>query len=117
MLVDPKRIAPHEARWHNRGTVSSTARRIMRWTGKTLLWFVVALLVLAVSGAIYQAIATERAGRAYPPPGEMVDVASHSLHIDCVGQGNPTVVLDAGTGEMSADWVWVQWEVSDATRV
>jgi len=78
---------------------------------------VVALLVLAVSGAIYQAIATERAGRAYPPPGEMVDVGSHSLHIDCVGQGNPTVVLDAGTGEMSADWVWVQWEVSDATRV
>ena len=68
----------------------------MRWTGRALLWLVVALLVLAVIGAIYQAIATERA---YPPPGEMVDVGGYSLHINCVGQGSPTVVLDSGLGE------------------
>src|SRR5215212_3361531 len=117
MLVNPKRMALHRARWHYRGTVSSTARRIPRWTGKTLLWLAVALLVLAASGTIYQAIATERAEQAYPPPGEMVGVRGYSLHIDCVGQGNPTVVLDAGSGEMSADWVWVQREVSHTTRV
>jgi pimeloyl-ACP methyl ester carboxylesterase len=34
-----------------------------------------------------------------------------------VGQGSPTVVLDGGSGEMSAQWVWVQREVSDTTRV
>jgi pimeloyl-ACP methyl ester carboxylesterase len=89
----------------------------MRWIGRALLWLVVALLALAVVGAIYQAIATERAERAYPPPGEMVDVGGHRLHIHCVGQGSPTVVLDAGTGAMSADWVLVQREVSDTTRV
>ena len=64
--------------------MSSTARRILRWTGKTLLWLAVALLVLAVSGTIYQAIATERA---YPPPGEMVGVRGYSLHIDRAGMG------------------------------
>ena len=89
----------------------------MRWTGKALLWLIVALLVLAVAGAIYQAIATELAERAYPPPGEMVDVGGYRLHIHCVGQGSPTVVLDAGSGEMSAQWVWVQQEVSGTTRV
>jgi pimeloyl-ACP methyl ester carboxylesterase len=89
----------------------------MRWTGKAILWLIVALLVLAVVGAIYQAIATERAERAYPPPGEMVDVGGYSLHIHCVGQGSPTVVLDAGSGEMSAQWVWVQQEVFGTTRV
>src|SRR5918993_1185104 len=89
----------------------------MRWTGKAILWLVVTLLVLAVVGAIYQAIATDRAERSYPPPGEMVDVGGYSLHINCVGQGSPTVVLDGGSGEMSADWVWVQREVSDTTRV
>src|SRR5919112_5625074 len=89
----------------------------MRWTGKAILWLVVTLLVLAVVGAIYQAIATERAERAYPPPGEMVDVGGYSLHINCVGQGSPTVVLDGGSGEMSADWVLVQQEVSGTTRV
>jgi pimeloyl-ACP methyl ester carboxylesterase len=89
----------------------------MRWTVKAILWLVVALLILAVAGAIYQTIATERAERAYPPPGEMVDVGGYSLHINCVGQGSPTVVVDGGSGEMSAQWVWVQREVSDSTRV
>src|ERR671916_724504 len=89
----------------------------MRWIGRALLWLIVALLALAAVGAIYQAIATERAERAYPPPGEMVDVGGYSLHINCVGQGSPTVVLDAGSGAMSASWVLVQREVSDTTRV
>src|SRR5215212_11387156 len=96
---------------------SSMARRIMRRIWRPLLGLVVVLLALAVAGAIYQAIATERAERAYPPPGEMVDVEGYSLHINCVGQGSPTVVLDGGSGEMSAQWVWVQREVSETTHV
>jgi pimeloyl-ACP methyl ester carboxylesterase len=78
---------------------------------------VVVLLALAVAGAIYQAIATELAERAYPPPGEMVDVGGYRLHINCVGQGSPNVILDAGSGGMSAQWVRVQQEVSGTTRV
>ena len=89
----------------------------MRWTGKALLWLVVALLALAIIGAIYQAIATQRAERGYPPPGEMVDVGGYNLHINCIGEGSPTVLLDGGTGEMSAHWVLVQREISDTTRV
>src|SRR5215216_4976681 len=89
----------------------------MRRIGMALVGLIVALFALAVAGAIYQTIATKRAERAYPPPGEMVDVGGYSLHINCVGQGSPTVVLDGGSGEMSADWVWVQREVSDTTRV
>ena len=89
----------------------------MRRIWRPLLGLVVVLLVLAIVGAIYQAIATELAERAYPPPGEMVDAGGYSLHINCVGQGSPTVVLDGGSGEMSAQWVWVQREVSDTTRV
>ena len=89
----------------------------MRRIWRPLLGLVVVLLVLAVAGAIYQAIATELAERAYPPPGEMVDVGGYSLHINCVGQGSPTVVLDAALGNMSASWGWVQQEVSGTTRV
>src|SRR5215217_6402640 len=96
---------------------SSTARRLMRRIGMALLGLIVVLLALAVAGAIYQAIATELAERAYPPPGQMVDVGGYSLHINCVGQGTPTVVLEAGLGDFSAQWVRVQREVSDTTRV
>src|ERR687894_428130 len=89
----------------------------MRRIGRALLVLVVAFLVLAVAGAIYQAIATELAERAYPPPGEMVDVGGHSLHINCAGRGRPAVVLDAGSGGFSAQWVRVQQQVSVTTRV
>ena len=89
----------------------------MRRIGMALLGLIVVLLTLAVLGAIYQAIATELAERSYPPPGEMVDVGGYSLHINCVGQGSPTVVLDAGSGLFSAQWVRVQRQVSDTTRV
>src|SRR5215213_9485022 len=96
---------------------SPTARRTMRRIGMALLGLVVVMLALAVLGAIYQAIATMRAERAYPAPGEMVDVGGYSLHINCVGQGSPTVLLDAGSGAFSAHWVRVQREVSGTTRV
>ncbi len=89
----------------------------MRRIRMPLLGLVVALLALAVAGAIYQASATNLAERAHPPPGEMVDVGGYSLHIHCLGQGSPTVVLDAGSGGFSAQWVWVQQEVSGTTRV
>jgi hypothetical protein len=57
----------------------------------------VALLMALVVGAIYQAIATEIDQRAaFPGPGEMVDVGEHRLHMNCMGQGSPTVVLDGG---------------------
>lgn len=96
---------------------SSTARRIVRRTGKALLWLVVALLVLAVIGAIYQAIGTEIYRRIYPPPGELVDVGGYSLHINCVGEGSPTVILEAGSGANSVDWANIQPEVANTTRV
>jgi hypothetical protein len=87
--------------------VSGTARRILRWTGKGLLWLVVALLILAIVGAIYQAIATELDERAYPPPGKLVDVGGHSLHINCMGEGSATVILEAANLGMSAHWIRV----------
>jgi len=78
---------------------------------------IVGLLALAVIGAIYQAIATQIDQRTYPPPGEMVDVGDHSLHINCVGQGSPTVILEAANLGMSAHWVRVQRQVAETTRV
>jgi pimeloyl-ACP methyl ester carboxylesterase len=84
-----------------------------------MLWSLVALLVALVVGAIYQAIATEIDQReAFPGLGEMVDVGEHRLHLNCIGQGSPTVVLDGGLGYTSVEWSgWVQPEVAEQTRV
>ena len=89
------------------------------WLRRALLWSLLALLVALVIGAIYQAIATEIDQRAaFPAPGEMVAVGEHRLHLNCVGQGSPTVVLDAGWGYTSVEWsAWVHPEVAKHTRV
>jgi pimeloyl-ACP methyl ester carboxylesterase len=94
-------------------------RRLGSWVRRGLVWILVGLLALAVIGAIYQAIATEIDQReAFPAPGEMVDVGEHRLHLNCVGQGSPTVVLDAGWGYTSVECsAWVQPEVAKQTRV
>ena len=47
----------------------------------------------------------------------MVDVGTHSLHINCVGRGSPTVILEAANLGMSAHWVRVQQLLAKTTRV
>jgi pimeloyl-ACP methyl ester carboxylesterase len=81
------------------------------------VWLVAGLLALAVIGAIYQAVATQIDQRTYSPPGEMVDVGTHSLHINCVGRGSPTVILEAANLGMSAHWVRVHQQLAKTTRV
>jgi len=81
------------------------------------VWVVVGLLTLAASGAIYQTISTRLDEQAYPPSGEMVDVGGYSLHINCLGEGSPTVILEAANLGMSAHWVRVQQQLTKATRV
>jgi pimeloyl-ACP methyl ester carboxylesterase len=56
--------------------------------------------------------------KAYPPPGQLVDVGGHRLHINCTGSGSPTVVIVAGAGDWSTTWGGVvQPEVAKSTRV
>jgi pimeloyl-ACP methyl ester carboxylesterase len=88
-------------------------RRLLRWIGGTL----VALLSITLAGAVYESVAEAADARAYPPPGQMVDVGGYRLHINCTGAGSPTVVIDAGWGDWSGGWSQVQPEVAKATRV
>jgi pimeloyl-ACP methyl ester carboxylesterase len=47
----------------------------------------------------------------------MVDIGGYRLHLNCTGSGSPTVVIDAGAGDWSASWGWVQPEVAKTTRI
>jgi pimeloyl-ACP methyl ester carboxylesterase len=76
------------------------------------------LLILALlfsSG--YQAVASAAELRQYPAPGQLIDVGGHRLHIYCLGQGEPSVVMEAGLSGWSTDWILVQPEVAKSTRV
>jgi pimeloyl-ACP methyl ester carboxylesterase len=50
-------------------------------------------------------------------PARRVDVGGYRLNLHCVGEGAPTVVLDAGAGDSSETWDWVVPGVREFTRV
>lgn len=48
----------------------------------------------------------------YPPPGHLIRVNHHQLHIQRLGHDGPTVLFEAGQAGFSLDWMLVQPEVS-----
>jgi pimeloyl-ACP methyl ester carboxylesterase len=51
------------------------------------------------------------------PPGKMVDLGGHRLHLNCSGHGGPTIIVENGQGDFSFDWVLVQQRVERFTRI
>jgi pimeloyl-ACP methyl ester carboxylesterase len=87
--------------------------RSRRW----VLYPVFAALGLAALGGGYETVGENLAG-APTMTGRLIDVGGYRLHLDCVGTGSPTVVLEAGLGEPGADIAgWIAPDVSSATRV
>jgi pimeloyl-ACP methyl ester carboxylesterase len=85
--------------------------------GRGLLTLLALLAALAVAGLSYEAIMAAGDAQRYPPPGRLVDVGGHRLHIHCVGAGSPTVILEGGKGGTSLEWSLVQPELAAQTRV
>ena len=98
--------------------INSTSKRrgrgCLQWLGGGLA----VLLGLALVGYIYEPFAEAADAKAYPLPGQLVDVGGYRLHIHCIGTGSPTVVIVAGLGDWSTSWEGVvQPEVAKTTRV
>ena len=75
------------------------------------------MLALASVGGGYETVREATDARAYPMPGQLIDVGGHRLHLNCTGSGSPTVVLEPGAGGMSSDLGWITPAVARDTRV
>lgn len=95
----------------------SIRRRVLRFLRG--LGLVVAVLATAAAtiGAVYQELGVRRDRQELPPPGDLVPIGSHSLHIHCLGEGGTTVLLDAGAGGWSMHWFMFQETLSRDGRV
>ena len=87
------------------------------WTRRIVVSLGGVIVVVAAAGATYQWLATRQDLASTPPPGALVDVGGHRLHVWCTGAGTPAVILDSGLGGTSADWGFVQPDVARFTRV
>jgi pimeloyl-ACP methyl ester carboxylesterase len=90
--------------------------RVLRKLGYAIGGFAALILLLAAIGATYEAIEGSREERG-PPRGRLVDVGGHKMHLDCEGQGAPTVILESGLWDDSIVWHNVQPEIAKLTRV
>lgn len=90
--------------------VSPRLRRVLMVAGAILVFIVLA-------GATYQGVATALERREYPRPGGLISIGDHQLHLYCLGQGSPAVILEAPATGMSAAWGDVQRRVSAKARV
>lgn len=89
----------------------------LKWSKRIGLGLLCLIASLLISGVFYQFISTKIDKSKYPPPGQMVDIGGYRLHLHSMGTDGPTVVLDAGLGCISTDWVLVQPEIAKFARV
>ncbi len=84
---------------------------------RTIFVLMLVILILMLGTAAAGTIAKSNLAKQYPAPGQLVDVGGYKLHINCMGQGSPTIILEAGQSDYSLIWASVQPEVAKYTRV
>ena len=86
-------------------------RLVLRRRTKAKNILVILLILLSCVG--------EAAAAQIPPSttGKLVDLGGRRLHVNCMGHGIPTVVIENGLGDFSFDWILVQRQVLKFTRI
>jgi pimeloyl-ACP methyl ester carboxylesterase len=80
-------------------------------------WITLSLLTLLCFVCRTCSAQADAASNVPRPPGRLLDLGGHKLHLNCTGRGTPVVVLSAGAGDFSFDWTLVQSQVASFTRV
>jgi pimeloyl-ACP methyl ester carboxylesterase len=107
------------------GSRNNNPARIRRIADRLRSAGPVVLLTIAflpLIGVAYQAAATAADQVRFPPPGRLLAVgevgaATRRMHIYCLGEGSPTIVLDHAGGVPSLAWSLVQPQLAEHTRV
>lgn len=83
-----------------------SANRVKGMWGRRLLILLAVLLVAPVASFLLVrgvlALANWQLERRFPPPGQMIALDNHRVHLFCQGANAPTVVIEPGLG---VDWV------------
>jgi pimeloyl-ACP methyl ester carboxylesterase len=95
-----------------RGRAFGRRRKISEWVVLSLATLI-AVVAAVSSGANVAILHHVRA----LTPGRMYLVRGYRMHMDCIGSGSPTLVLDAALGNDSLIWGGVQPALAKSTRV
>ncbi|HEY0604391.1 MAG TPA: alpha/beta hydrolase [Herpetosiphonaceae bacterium] len=117
-LMNPGQARTADRRSSEANRPAAGGTRPWRWWARRTLGGLL-LLVMVIAMITVGVGASAKAGlrASHPPIGQLVDVGGYQLHIACVGGGSPTVVLDAGAGDLGLTWAQVQPTLARSTRV
>jgi pimeloyl-ACP methyl ester carboxylesterase len=99
------------------GTVVRVNRDLHSRTRSWIVYPLFAVYALCALGGSYQTVRELFDRRTHSAPGQLVDVGGRRLHLQCVGLGTPTVILESGLGEGAAYWGWISSAVARDTKV
>lgn len=80
-------------------------------------WLAAIGSICALAGLLYQTLGTRRDRKRFPPPGRLVDIGGHRLHLLQEGSGRPTIVLEAGLMSTVLSWSGLQQRLAQTYRV
>ncbi len=80
-------------------------RRVLRWVGRGLLLLGTLILIAAIIGWRWERAEHRAFLEAHmEPPGEMVSVGDHEVHVVTEGDGSPGILFIAGLGDDYRGW-------------
>lgn len=97
--------------------VASPSAPSPSWLRRILRVLLMCLLFLVVAGFLFENISETRDRRFNAMAGRRFDVGGHKMHMDCTGEGTPTVILNAGLGDTYLSWRKVQPQIAKFVRV
>jgi pimeloyl-ACP methyl ester carboxylesterase len=84
---------------------------------EVLLLIALLVVLLPLSGFLYQTAGSARDRRKFPPPGRLVDIGGRRWHLVEAGQGSPAVIFESGIAASSLNWTFLHAEIARFTRV
>src|SRR6266702_4307768 len=86
-----------------------------KWKEGIVLWPVALFCIAVAALTAFNAIALYY--YRHPPPGNMYRVNGRLMRLQCMGQGSPTIVLEAGGGNDGLTWAGIQPKLALHTQV
>ncbi len=98
--------------------VPQVKKQLHSRTRNFVIYPVLVILMFSAIGGLYEKIQESVDHNNLSIKGQLVDVGGYKMHINCVGEGEPTVILEPGLGEPSSAMNgWITPEIASKTRV
>ena len=89
-----------------------------RWFKRALLGALSSIALVLMSGLVYEQWARRNVFRRFVPESELIELDGRRVHLRCIGEAGPTVLLEAGFGpDGSESWASLMSDIASVTRV